>query len=199
MRVFSTSYARVCAAALAAAAAAGCVPTVYNARPEVKGTVRDTAGAPIPGATVRVTDAEAPGGKGAGSARSDADGRFRVPPARKFGVYWLTQDDGEWAVERAGRGARAHARVGRPGAPRADAPPAVRRREVPAAAAVTGAIAVNGRGFASGTKTEGHEANARRGSPRRGLAQRGGALGRDLLTHHECPVSSPVVSACRGG
>ena len=94
MRVRSTSYAVVCAACLVLAG--GCVPTVYNKRPEVRGTVRDTAGAPIRGATVRVTDVSAKPVKGAGSATTDARGRFKVPPARQFGLLWLTASRRSW-------------------------------------------------------------------------------------------------------
>jgi hypothetical protein len=97
----STPYALVCAAALAlfAAGAGGCLPTVYNKRPEVKGTVRDTTGQPIRGATVRVSAAETPAKLpvgGPAAARTDARGRFKVPGSPKFGFYWVFQKPREW-------------------------------------------------------------------------------------------------------
>jgi hypothetical protein len=102
MRVLSKSYTLACAASLLAAVAAGCLPTVYNKRPEVKGTVRDLTGAPVAGATVRVTDPARPDGAGGASARSDAQGRFKVPPARQLGLYWFAgraQREWTWQVD----------------------------------------------------------------------------------------------------
>lgn len=95
------TYTLVCAAAVAlfAAGAGGCLPTVYSKRPEVRGTVRDTTGAPIKGATVRVSAAETPpkmpvGGPAA--ARSDARGRFKVSGSPQFGFYRLFAKQREW-------------------------------------------------------------------------------------------------------
>lgn len=97
MRVRSTSSGLVCAlSALLLAGAAGCVPTLYNTRPAVTGSVRDTSGAPIPGAIVRVAKPDAVEGRGGAAAKTDEQGRFKVPPARKLGVYWLTQKPREW-------------------------------------------------------------------------------------------------------
>ena len=96
-----TTFGFICATAVAlfAAGSGGCLPTIYSKRPEVRGTVRDTAGAPVKGATVRVTAAEMPpkvpvGGPKA--ARSDARGRFKVPGTPQFGFYRLFGKQREW-------------------------------------------------------------------------------------------------------
>lgn len=94
----SKTHAFVCAAAVAlfAAGSGGCLPTIYNKRPEVKGTVRDTTGAPIKGATVRITKADKAGAKPAAAAKSDAQGRFKVPGAPQLGLYWFFAKPREW-------------------------------------------------------------------------------------------------------
>jgi hypothetical protein len=79
-----------------ATAAGGCVPAVYNTRPEIRGSVTTTEGKPIPGATVRVRPAAGWEGPAGTTATSGADGKFRLPPSKKFGVFWLTQDPAEW-------------------------------------------------------------------------------------------------------
>ena len=99
MRVLSKSSCALACAALFAlfTAAGGCVPTVYNQRPEVKGTVRDTSGKPIPDAVVRVFDPARPDGPNGSSDRTDAEGRFKVPPGRKFGMYKMMGKKSEWS------------------------------------------------------------------------------------------------------
>ena len=97
MRVMSKASAGIRAAAVAAAlAAGGCLPTVYNTRPEIEGRVTTTDGKPIPGATVRVRPAAGWKGPAGTTATSDASGKFLLPGSKKLGVYWLFKDPGEW-------------------------------------------------------------------------------------------------------
>ena len=102
----STTYAfvRATAVALLAAGSGGCLPTIYSKRPEVRGTVRDITGAPIRGATVRVSAAETPPKVpvgGPATAKSDARGQFKVPGSPQFGFYWFfaKQRDWTWDVQ----------------------------------------------------------------------------------------------------
>ena len=97
MRVMSKASGGICAAAVAVAlAAGGCLPTVYNTRPEIEGRVTTTDGKPISGAKVRVRPAAGWEGPAGTSTTSDASGKFRLPGSKKLGLYWLTKDPGEW-------------------------------------------------------------------------------------------------------
>jgi hypothetical protein len=95
MRIGSTARLLVLAPLLVAAG--GCLPTVYNRRPEVRGTVRSTAGEPVRGATVRVSSADTPAPAGPAVGRSDAQGRFKVGGAPTLGFYWFCgKQEREW-------------------------------------------------------------------------------------------------------
>ncbi len=69
----------------------GCIPYHFTMRPGASGVVLDSStGVPIGGAAVSVAPVR--GDDPAGTATTAADGSFKVPPKRQWGVYIFPGD-----------------------------------------------------------------------------------------------------------
>ena len=69
----------------------GCIPYHFTTRPGASGVVLDArTGVPIVGAAVSVAPVR--GDDPAGTATTETDGSFRVPPRRQWGVYLVPGD-----------------------------------------------------------------------------------------------------------